>query len=83
MSAVLACGEIGSGAIVGVVEAIARRLRHEGDATLAARGDEWRALFGGAINVDGYELSVPVQLLGRVSVVEDVDGDALTFFEPQ
>ena len=83
LSAVLAGGEIGSGAIVRVIEAKARRLRHKGDATLAVRRDERRALFGGAIHIDRDELSVPVQLLGRVGVVEDVDGDGLTFFEAQ
>ena len=81
LAAVLARGEIGSSAIVRVVEAEARGLRHKRDATLAVRRNERRAFFGGAIHVDWHELSVPVQLLGRVGVVEDVDGDALSFLE--
>ena len=40
---------------------------------LPVRRDEGRALLGGAIHVGGHELAVPVQLLGRVGVVENID----------
>ena len=82
-AAVLAGVEIGASANVRVVEAEAGGLWRECDAALAVRGDVGRAFFGGAVDVDGDLLAVPVELLGRVGVVVDVDGDGLAFLEAE
>ena len=62
-----------------VVETKTRGLRHEGNAAHAVCRNVWRALLGGAINIDGNKLAVPVELLGRVGVVEDIDNDPFAF----
>ena len=80
-AAVLAESEIGSGTNVGVIEAEAGGLGHEGDSAAAVGRNEWSALFGGAVDVGGNELAVPVQLLGNVGVVANIDGDLLAFFQ--
>ena len=82
-SAVLAGVEVGAGADVGVIEAQAGGPGHKRDAAAAVRRDEGRALFRGAIDIGGDELAVPMELLGPVGFVVDVDGDALAFFEAQ
>lgn len=82
-AAVLPEGEITSGAHVGVIEAEARGLGNERNSPDAVGRDEWRSFFGGAIDVGRNELTVPVQLLGRVGVVVDIDGDLLTFFQAE
>jgi len=66
---------------VGVVESETRRLRYEGNATHAVPRNVWRALLGGAVNINGNELAVPVQLLRRVGVVVDIDYDLFAFGE--
>ena len=50
---------------------------------MAVRRDERRALFGGAVDVGRHGLTVPVQLLGRVGVVVDVDDDRAALTQPQ
>ena len=66
-----------------MIEAQPRRAGGEGDAPHAICRDVRRALFGGAIDIDGNKLSVPMQLLRRVGVVMDVDDDALALGQPQ
>jgi hypothetical protein len=66
---------------VGVIETIAGRLGDEADASASVRRNKRRALLGGAIDVGGDELAVPVQLLRRVGLIVDIDGDLLAFFK--
>ncbi len=80
---VLTGGEVGSGADVGVIEADAGGTRSELDAACAVGGDVGGAFFGCAVYVGGNELAVPVELLGDVGVVVDVDGDGLALFEAE
>ena len=75
--------EIVHGNDVGVIETEARWLRHEVDAAHVTRRDVWRAFLGGAVNINGHELTVPVQLLRGVGVIIDVDDDPLTFGEAE
>jgi hypothetical protein len=79
LAGVLAAVEVGPGGQMRVVEAQARGPGREGLAAHAVRRDVGRALLGGAVDDVGQELAVPVQLLGRVRVVVDVD-DALPAF---
>src|SRR3984893_12178364 len=53
------------------------------DSPHAVRGNEGRALFGGAVHIDGHFLPVPMQLLGRIGIVVDVHCGLLAFFETQ
>src|ERR1039457_3031742 len=80
-AAVLACSQVRSSADVGVIEAKTRRPRHKGDSAAAVRRDERCTLFGRSIDVGRNELSVPVQLLGRIRLITNIDGDSLTFFK--
>ena len=43
--------------------------------------NEGSALFGGAVDIGRDELAVPMELLGSVGFVVNVDGDGLSFFE--
>ena len=72
-----------TGMDVGVVEAVAGRLGNESDAAASMRGNEGRSLFGRAIDVGGNKLPVPMQLLGRVGLIVDVDGDRAPFLEAE
>src|SRR5580700_8022907 len=81
LATVLSGGQIGSGAIVRVVEAEADWLWCEDDAALAMSRDEGSAFFGGAVHVNRNLLAVPMQLLGRVGVVVEIDRDLLAFLE--
>ena len=83
MSTVLAGVKISSCAIVRVIKAQAGRVGCEGDAATAMGANPGRALFRGAVDVSGDFLAVPVKLLWRIRVVEDVDGDWLAFLEAQ
>src|ERR1019366_2271159 len=47
----------------------------------AMRSDKGRTLFGGTIDIRGKKLSVPVQLLGHVSLVVDVYSNLLAFLK--
>ena len=58
-------------------------MRRKPDAPLAVRRNKRRAFFGGAIHIGGHDLAVPMQLLGNIGIVENVDGDLLAFFESQ
>ena len=79
LAAVLAGPQVGPGDEVRVVEAEARWTRGERDAPMAVCRYERRALFGGAVDVDRHGLAVPVQLLGRVGVVVDIERDRPAF----
>ena len=73
--------EIVHGENVRVIEAEPRWLRNEVYAAHAMRRDIWRAFLGGAVNIDGHELAMPVQLFRGVSVIIDIDDDPLTLGE--
>ena len=47
------------------------------------RRNERRAFFRGAIDIGGKKLPVPMQLLGRVGLIVNVDRDRLAFFEAE
>ncbi len=64
---------------MGVVETESRWLRHKGDAAHAVGWNVRRALLSGAININGNELAVPVELLRRVGIVVNIDEDLLAF----
>ena len=66
-----------------VIEAKARWLRDERDSSTAVGCNEGRTLFCRTIYVRGEELSVPMQLLRRIGVVVDIDGDLLRFLETE
>ncbi len=80
-ASVLAEIEIGSGADVSVIKTESGGLGSERNSARAVGRNEGSALFGGAVDVGRDELAVPVELLGNVGVVVDVDGDGLSFFE--
>ena len=50
---------------------------------ISVRRDERRPFFGSAIHIRRKELAVPMELLGSVRVVVDLDRNRLTFFETQ
>src|SRR5271166_5090241 len=79
LAAVLPGVEVGAGTVVAVIEAQAGGVRGETYAAFAVRGNPGRTLFSGAVHVGRDLLSMPVQLLGRVGVIEDVDGNRLAF----
>src|SRR5262249_32655647 len=81
LTTILACGQICSGSIVRVIEAKTRRTRCEGDPALSMRRNERCALFRSAVYVYSNSLTVPVKLLRRISIIEDVDGEVATFLE--
>ena len=83
LAGILACAKVGASAIVRVIEAESGRPRSEDDATMAVRGNIGRAFFGGAVDVNRNLLAVPVELLGSVGVVADVDGGLLAFPEAE
>ena len=64
-----------------MIEAKACGAGDEGNSSAALGWDEGCAFFGGSVGVGGKELSVPVELLGDVGLVVDVDGDALALLE--
>jgi hypothetical protein len=68
---------------VGVVEAIPGRLWDERDAAASVRGNERRAFFRGAIDIGRKKLPMPMQLLGRVRLIVNVDRDLFAFFEAE
>src|SRR5471030_1927981 len=80
---VLSGGQICPRMDVGVVEAIPGRLGHERNAAASMSGNERRAFFRGAIDIGRKKLPVPMQLLGRVRLVVDVDRELLAFFEAE
>ena len=47
------------------------------------RRNERRAFFRGAIDIGGNKLPMPMQLLGRVGLVVNVDSDWFTFLEAE
>jgi hypothetical protein len=49
--------------------------------TITLSGNEGRAFFRCAIDIGRQKLPIPVQLLGRVRLVINVDRDCLAFFE--
>jgi hypothetical protein len=46
------------------------------------RRNEGRSLFGGAVDIDGNKLAMPVQLFGRIGVVVNIHDDPLAFRKP-
>ena len=73
LAGVGAAVEVAAGHDMRVVEAEARRLRHERDAAHAVRRDERRAFLGRAVDIARDHLAVPVHQLRRVGVVVDID----------
>ena len=80
---VLSRAQVCPRADVRVIEAIAGRLGDERNAPASVGGNERRALFRRAIDIGRQKLPMPVQLLGRVRLVVNVDGDLPAFFEAQ
>src|SRR4029077_18342074 len=83
LSAVLSSREICAGAVVGVIESQACRSGREHNAALAMRRNKRRSLLGGSVNVGRDLLTMPMKLLRRIGVIEQVDCDLLTFLEPK
>src|SRR6516225_8874226 len=69
LAAVLASREIRASAIVGVIETQAGWIGRERDAAMTMRRNVRRALLGGAIDLGGDFLAMPMQLLGCVCFV--------------
>ena len=81
LRAVEASGKIRASVVVGVIKTETRRLRNKDDAPHAVGVNVGRAFFGSAVNIGGNLLAVPVQLLGRIGVVEHIDRNLMAFFE--
>jgi hypothetical protein len=80
-SAVLPGGQIGTRAIVSVVEPEPGRTWREGDAPPAVRRNERGAFLGGSIDVDRNFLTVPMQLFRCVRILVNFDRYLPPFFE--
>src|SRR5207237_6668357 len=72
-----------AGAVVSVIEPQACRPGREHNAPLAMGRNKRRSFLGGAVHVGRDLLTMPMQLLRRIGVVEHVHRDLLTFFEPK
>ena len=83
LTAVLASVQVVTGHQMRVIETEASGAWFERDPAHVVRRDVRRAFLGGAVNFDREELPMPVQLLGRVCVVVDVNGNGLVFFQSQ
>ena len=83
LSAILSSREICAGAVVSVIEAQASRSGREHNAPLAMRRNKRRSLLRGSVHVGRDLLTMPMQLLRRIGVVEHVHRDLLTFLEPK
>src|SRR5208282_3000684 len=83
LAAIDSGSEVGAGTDVGVIEAETSRSWREHDAPQAMRGNVRRSLLGGAIHVGRDILAMPVQLLGRIAIVEHVHDDLPAFCEPE
>ncbi len=68
---------------MGVIEAEASGLWIERYAPLAMGRNERRAFFGRAVHIGGNMLAVPMQLLGGIGVVVNVDDCLLAFLEAE
>ena len=77
----LSSREICAGAVVSVIEAQASWPGREYNAPLAMRRNKWCSLLGGPVHVSRDLLTMPMQLLWGIGVVEHVHRDLLTFFE--
>ena len=75
--------EVGVGHGVGVVPAGAEGFGRELVAAVAAGWDEGGAFFFDSVDVGGDQHAVPVDQLGGVGVVDDVDGEGPALFHPQ
>jgi hypothetical protein len=64
-----------------MIKSQAGRFRDKDFASHPVRGYIRGAFFGSAVYIDRDELPVPMQLLGSVGVVVDVDDGALALFE--
>src|SRR3954453_3921102 len=80
---VLAALEIGTAAQMGVIEAEACGARRERDAARPPRRDERRPLLRSPVDIHGYGLPMPMQLLWRVRLVVNVHDNSLAFCEAQ
>ena len=83
LSAILPAGQIGAGREMRVIETQSRRPGRKAYAAHAMGGNERRSFLGCAIHIDRERLTMPVQLLGRIGVVVDIDDDPLSFLEAQ
>ncbi len=75
--------EICAGAVVSVIEPQTSRPGREHNAPFAMRGNKWRSLLRGSVHVSRDLLTMPMQLLRCIGVVENVHRDLLTFLEPK
>ena len=75
--------QVGHGHGVGVVPARAEGRGGEAVAALAVGRNDGRAFFVDAVDFGGDGEAVPVDELGGVGVVDDVDGDGLAFLHAQ
>ena len=80
LTAVLAGAEIVARDQMRVIKAEAGRPGHKGDAAHAVCRDERCAFLSRTVHLHRHELTVPVQLLGRVGVIVDVDDDTPPLF---
>lgn len=61
-----------------MVPAATERARGELEASPSTRGNEWRTLFLGAVDVGGDEHAVPMDKLRSIGIIDDLDADPLT-----
>src|SRR6266436_4735018 len=80
-SAVLPGSQVGTRAIVCVIEAEPSRARRKHHPPFATCQNKGGAFFGGAVHIDGNLLTVPMQLFRSSRVVVNVDTDLPPFFE--
>lgn len=66
-----------------MIEGKAARPWRECLAQRCAQCHDARALLFGVVNIGRNLLPVPVEQLGMVGLVDDIDGDGLALFEPQ
>ena len=68
---------------MGMVKAKTRGARNEGNPTYAVRGNNGRTFFRSAVDIARNHLAMPVHQLRRISIVVNINGHALTFYESQ
>src|ERR1700683_5329128 len=83
LAGVLAAVQILAGKDVGVIPAKAGGTGSKGVASVAAGGYRRSTLFHGTIHLRGQKEAVPMNYFAVARVVGHIDGDRLTFFEPQ
>jgi hypothetical protein len=83
LARVLSGVEIWARADMSVIEAIPGRLWYQRDAAASMRRNVRRAFFRCAIDIGGKKLAMPMELLGRVRLIVNVDRDRFAFLESE